>query len=763
MSDKEPRRRKKRKDTQPPRKEDVHTTDDHFFMPSKSEGKDSDQELEEEVVIPTHQPSVFAKFVFVLLFSGLVVSLSFIFISLHGTDRGEVDIFNGHSEEIEVPHDEHDFHDHEHHDHDIHDHEEEESLQENIADYFPSIGSILSFNDEHSKESVKESFSDNVGETDSSDEQLSEPPAPSSTDEYISSTNENSIESDVEDTEQSIEIPITTETHTDTLEEPESVSFQSDASHDEVSYEQDYEISPEHEPEVEKQDDEETSENIIEYSDSSNYVTEAEPPESVTESYTSSVDDILPTTPAAESKDEHPFDQDDIDSDDFIDAPPENTVEEEVTYYEKESITNEEDFKIREQLDELDEILQKSPERALRKCEELLQSQKQSPRLHYVKAQVLDKLAETQRSNKLLEEAIAQYQKVMSIKNVPEELYLIAGKRAADRMRFRGFLGRCVKLLSEMAEKYPQNTDVKNLLAVGYLMIGQNKEAKRVLSEVLKVKPDSGFAKVHLGFILKTDDSKYTEAAQLLSEGIATREEGVIDGRFFFHLGDALYRIGKQDEAMKVYKDGVQEGLFLSEYQRSLYNVNGLTGKPWWDPMKTTYGPYFKILEKNWISIRDEALSLTNEKNSGFLPETEGLQDTGDWKQFELFARGRKVEKNCLKAPKTCSLISQFPDAVNCKRGQVKFSIMQPQTHVWAHTGPTNCRLRAHLGLVIPEGTSIRVATETRTWEEGKVILFDDSFEHEVWHNGTESRLVLIVDFWHPELTAYQKKSLTPI
>ncbi|CAL1270396.1 unnamed protein product [Larinioides sclopetarius] len=50
-----------------------------------------------------------------------------------------------------------------------------------------------------------------------------------------------------------------------------------------------------------------------------------------------------------------------------------------------------------------------------------------------------------------------------------------------------------------------------------------------------------------------------------------------------------------------------------------------------------------------------------------------------------------------------------------------------------------------------------------RTWEEGKVILFDDSFEHEVWHNGTVSRLVLIVDFWHPELTAYQKRSLTPI
>lgn len=39
---------------------------------------------------------------------------------------------------------------------------------------------------------------------------------------------------------------------------------------------------------------------------------------------------------------------------------------------------------------------------------------------------------------------------------------------------------------------------------------------------------------------------------------------------------------------------------------------------------------------------------------------------------------------------------------------------MHPGTHVWAHTGPTNCRLRAHLGLVIPDGASIRVAEDIR-------------------------------------------------
>lgn len=50
-----------------------------------------------------------------------------------------------------------------------------------------------------------------------------------------------------------------------------------------------------------------------------------------------------------------------------------------------------------------------------------------------------------------------------------------------------------------------------------------------------------------------------------------------------------------------------------------------------------------------------------------------------------------------------------------------------------------------------------------RTWKEGEFIIIDDSFEHHVWHNGTEPRLILIVDVWHPDLTDAEKKNLHPI
>ena len=63
----------------------------------------------------------------------------------------------------------------------------------------------------------------------------------------------------------------------------------------------------------------------------------------------------------------------------------------------------------------------------------------------------------------------------------------------------------------------------------------------------------------------------------------------------------------------------------------------------------------------------------------------------------------------------------------------------------------------------VSAGAKIRVADEEKTWENGRIIVFDDSFEHEVWHNGDELRLILIVDLWHPDLSELQKQQLSPI
>src|SRR5712691_9088345 len=68
----------------------------------------------------------------------------------------------------------------------------------------------------------------------------------------------------------------------------------------------------------------------------------------------------------------------------------------------------------------------------------------------------------------------------------------------------------------------------------------------------------------------------------------------------------------------------------------------------------------------------------------------------------------------------------------------------------------SNGIIRGHLAMTVPAGCYIRVGKDERTWEEGKVLVFDDSFEHEVWNHGDHVRIVLFMNFWHPCFSAQE-------
>ncbi|NWX04556.1 ASPH hydroxylase, partial [Caloenas nicobarica] len=429
----------------------------------------------------------------------------------------------------------------------------------------------------------------------------------------------------------------------------------------------------------------------------------------------------------------------------------------------KPKLLNRFDKTIKAELDAAEKLRKKGKvEEALRAFEALVNQYPQSPRARYGKAQSEDDLAEKMRSNEMLQKAINTYDEVASLPNVPSDLIKLSLKREADRQQFLGRMRGSLVTLQKLVQLFPSDTSIKNDLGVGYLLIGDNSNAKKVYEEVLSLAPNDGFAKVHYGFILKAEN-KIAESIPYLKEGLESGDPGTDDGRFYFHLGDALQRMGDKD-AYKWYELGYQRGHFASVWQRSLYNVKGLKAQPWWTARETGYTELVKSLEKNWKLIRDEGLAVMDKKRNLFLPEDENLREKGDWSQFTLWQQGRKNENACKSVPKTCALLERFPEATGCRRGQVKYSIMHPGTHVWPHTGPTNCRLRMHLGLVIPkEGCRIRCAQENRTWEEGKVLIFDDSFEHEVWQDAENYRLIFIVDVWHPELTAQQRRTLPAI
>ena len=72
----------------------------------------------------------------------------------------------------------------------------------------------------------------------------------------------------------------------------------------------------------------------------------------------------------------------------------------------------------------------------------------------------------------------------------------------------------------------------------------------------------------------------------------------------------------------------------------------------------------------------------------------------------------------------------------------------------------SNLKLAVHLALLIPASCGIRVGAETRHWEEGKCLIFDDSFEHEAWNRSAELRAVLIVEAWNPGLTGVEREAI---
>eukprot|EP01041_Mallomonas_annulata_P000927 gene928-1797_t len=200
-------------------------------------------------------------------------------------------------------------------------------------------------------------------------------------------------------------------------------------------------------------------------------------------------------------------------------------------------------------------------------------------------------------------------------------------------------------------------------------------------------------------------------------------------------------------------------------YQRGCPNIiPGLRAQPFWN---TELLPWTIILEENFESIRAEFMSLkggnsfqpyraptASVTNKESVPEDHLGQlatDKGDWNVCYLYLHGMDFETNREKCPITSAIIRDIPRQYN----HALFSALAPHSHVTAHNGPTNKKLRCHLPLVVPPGNGcrLRVGSEWMVLEEGKCVVFDDSFEHEAENTSGLPRVVLIVDVWHPDLS----------
>jgi aspartyl/asparaginyl beta-hydroxylase (cupin superfamily) len=55
------------------------------------------------------------------------------------------------------------------------------------------------------------------------------------------------------------------------------------------------------------------------------------------------------------------------------------------------------------------------------------------------------------------------------------------------------------------------------------------------------------------------------------------------------------------------------------------------------------------------------------------------------------------------------------------------------------------------------------VGAETRFWERGEAIVFDDTIEHAAMNPSDELRVVLIFDVWHPDLSEVEREAIAAL
>ena len=167
-------------------------------------------------------------------------------------------------------------------------------------------------------------------------------------------------------------------------------------------------------------------------------------------------------------------------------------------------------------------------------------------------------------------------------------------------------------------------------------------------------------------------------------------------------------------------------------------------------------------------AIRRELEALLAAGTEGFRPyiqsdpnrprlDANRLLDNVDWSARFLCENGKLNEDTIARCPATWEAIQSAPQPRIANSPTAMFSLLRPGARIAPHTGTHNIRLVCHLPLIVPPGCGFRVGNEVRQWQEGKLLIFDDTIEHEAWNESDRDRVVLIFDVWRPELSEQER------
>ena len=223
-----------------------------------------------------------------------------------------------------------------------------------------------------------------------------------------------------------------------------------------------------------------------------------------------------------------------------------------------------------------------------------------------------------------------------------------------------------------------------------------------------------------------------------------------------------------EDRRMRDFRSNILDSIDAGPLAPPFFMVPGIKSKRFFDPSRFRgVGEVERVTD----AVRDEFLALAESRSeqlssslSGLHGDEMGARAAGKWSMIPLIRNGRVVEQFALQCPHTMELSRGLDlPRISLISPSLYFSVLEPGSRIPPHAGISNARLIVHFPLIVPDNCGFRVGGETRHWEVGTALIFDDMTTHEAWNDSERIRVVLIADLWRPELSMAERAAVTEL
>ena len=393
-----------------------------------------------------------------------------------------------------------------------------------------------------------------------------------------------------------------------------------------------------------------------------------------------------------------------------------------------------------------------------------------------------------------------------------EQAYAEALKLSPRQPEALNFLGMCAvrrgeavigtSLVKKASDLQPGNAAILCNLGLCYESAGEWESALGVFRRALEAMPRFYDARLHLAYALEQLGRGHEALTHYFGAIFAAQGEGhwMSESSVPANLRPLIeHAMGYVNEGRRALFDAVLEPLreqhgrnalgrvehCLAAYLREIptqyadprqrptfLHFPDMPAQPY---LSRGLFPWIEEYEASTAAIREElAAVLTADRN--LEPVHQGLSaaeqsrllhsaaGTPMWDAFFFHRHGASYQDNCQRCPRTMEALERLPIArIREHAPEIFFSVLRPDTHILPHRGVSNIRIVTHLPLLVPADCALRVAEETHEWNEGRVVAFDDTYEHEAWNRGNQTRVVLIADVWNPYLTEVERAALAQL